>query len=307
MKTKWIIFIVILIAIVSVSYWIIIKDDSGEVTNNNEENNSIDTTENINDENVNDSQVISDTKPEEDLLGLIAHWTFDEDSGDIIDSVKGHTGVIKGDLGRTEGKAGSALYFDGVDDYVHLSEESLAEVSSLAQGTIAFWFKYSSVLNQQPIMPIFYIGIDSTEEEDNMLVVEIGHSNTQSEEYTLDPVNKKLYITWVKEGQEPVLCFDSNENVEEDEWHHFALVVGPDGNIGYLNGEEMVNRNYNFCSAEDQMVTDSIPIKNLFSFGYGKTHHYISPEFVYFKGFIDDVRIFDQPMASSEVVRLVNN
>ncbi len=54
-------------------------------------------------------------KPTGDLL---AHWTFDEEDGQIVrDVVGGHDGAIDGAV-RVAGVLGGALHFDGVDDVV---------------------------------------------------------------------------------------------------------------------------------------------------------------------------------------------
>lgn len=57
------------------------------------------------------------------------------------------------------------------------------------------------------------------------------------------------------------MCYDSNVNLAENKWHHFAVVVGPDGNTGYLNGKEITNRHYNFGNSKDKSFLDDIPKK----------------------------------------------
>ncbi len=65
-----------------------------------------------------DDTVIVDVY-EEGYTGLIAHWSFDEASGDIAyDSVSGHHGTLVGDPARVSGKVGGALELDGDGDYV---------------------------------------------------------------------------------------------------------------------------------------------------------------------------------------------
>ncbi len=57
--------------------------------------------------------------------GLLGYWKLDENSGAIAadSSGNGHDGTIKGAT-WTPGKSGSALYFDGVDDYVLCAERT---------------------------------------------------------------------------------------------------------------------------------------------------------------------------------------
>ncbi len=57
--------------------------------------------------------------------GLLGYWRFDENNGAIAadSSGNGYDGKINGAL-WTSGKSGSALYFDGVDDYVLCAERA---------------------------------------------------------------------------------------------------------------------------------------------------------------------------------------
>jgi len=237
---------------------------------------------------------------------LIAHWEFDEGTGNVVtDSANNIEGSLIGDIAWEEGKVGNALLFDGIDDFVKFSQEAIDLVNNLNQGTIAFWFKYSSTLDKQTIMPIMHYGSDSVTKDDNMLIIELGHSDTNSEVPSIDQSNKKLYATWIENNNEPVLCYDTSVNMEENTWYHYALVVGSDGNTGYLNGVELDNRNYNFGLPTDQLFFSAIPFQDIFTLGYGKTHHQISPEFVYYTGYLDDFRIYNEPLTVSEVMDII--
>jgi hypothetical protein len=69
---------------------------------------------------------------------------------------------------------------------------------------------------------------------------ELGHS-------PVHPASEFLYFTIWKNGcTVPSFCYDSNSEIPTGVWHHFVAVVGEDYNTGYLNGEEMTNRWYNF-------------------------------------------------------------
>jgi hypothetical protein len=225
--------------------------------------------------------------------GIVAHWKFDETSGNVAeDSVGDFHGAIQGDAIWTAGRVDNALFFDGIDNYVDLPQNTIDVIGSLTQGTISFWFNFTYLLDHQEIMPIFYIGIDNEFERDSMFIIELGHNW---------PTNTRLYVTWIQNNWKPILCFDTGFHLIEKKWYHFALVVGPDGNTGYLNGNELVNRRYNFGHPDDQLFLDEIPVKDKFSIGYGKTNDVIGPHFLYFKGLIDDLRIYDQPLSSSEI------
>jgi hypothetical protein len=240
---------------------------------------------------------------------LVAYFTFDENADDIVSNFKG---TMKGGEIRP-GKVGNALYLDGEGDYVELSEEALNSMGTLKQGTIAFWLNFNSILNKQAVMPIFYTGIlDKPTSKDNMFIIEIGHAAgtedfSQDRRYppgTPDPENKRIYATWIKDGQEPFLCSDSEVDIVENQWQHFAVVSGEDGNTLYLNGEEVRNRDYNFGHSTDKAFFNDIPVKEIMTIGYGRSHTWISPEFVYYKGLLDDFRVYDKPLTAEEIRNL---
>ncbi len=228
--------------------------------------------------------------------GLIAYWNLDEGYGEVAhDSVNEFHGVVYG-ASWIYGKIGNALDFDGENDFVILPQSAINFIGSLDEGTIAFWFYYDYNLDQQEIQPLFYLGIDNENELDNMFIIEIGHKN---------PANRKLYVTWVVDGRIP-LCFDSGFHLEEKRWYHFAVVVNPYGNTGYLDGVELVNRHYNFGKAIDCYFLSDITVQDQFTIGYGKTADGKCPHFLYFDGRIDDVRIYDKPLNADEIMNLYN-
>jgi hypothetical protein len=232
--------------------------------------------------------------------GLLAHWSFDEHAND---STGIYAGMLNGGAAIQSGKIGNAVFFDGIDDYVEFSQNALDAVGSLSQGTISFWFNYESLLDTQTVMPLFYIG-NNQGSPDNMYVIEIGHSAGDGRTSSPDPNDKKIYSTWIKNNREPFLCFDSGRNMAENTWHHYAVVVGPSGNQGYINGVLIENTDHNFGDSGSQYFLDSFEGKETFLLGYGRSSFMISPNFVYYKGFIDDLRIYDRPLEWAEVQNL---
>ncbi len=231
---------------------------------------------------------------------LIAHWTFDEDAKDYANS---NHGTMNGAPGFIVGKIGNAVSFDGVDDYI---EFPVTDISTLKKGTIAFWFNYQSILDKQTVMPIFYIG-GNEKDSDNIFIIEIGHFNERiyNSGPVLNPNNKKLYVTWIRNNQEPFLCYDSNINLAEDKWHHFAVVVDENGNTGYLNGKELTNRHYNFGNSKNSAFLNNIPDKKKLMLGYGRSSYMVGPDFVFYKGALDDFRIYDRALTSEEIIAVI--
>lgn len=245
---------------------------------------------------------ISTTITEEKQSGLVAHFSFDEvNSEKVKDSVNGFEGTVYG-AKFVEGKKGGAVYLDGKDDYIELSKEAHDKISNLSQGTIAFWFNFESILEKQKIMPIFYMGMEDDEDEDNILIIEVGHFK-QGNLRSRDPDNKRLYSTFIKESSHPFLCLDSGKSMVEGEWTHYALVSGPNGTKVYINGEN-VRANYNFGGLKDAYFTDDVPDTEVIKIGCGKTSSMATTDFVYYKGYIDDLRIYDKPLTEEEILQL---
>ncbi|MBM3235032.1 LamG domain-containing protein [Candidatus Poribacteria bacterium] len=73
---------------------------------------------------------------------LIAYWSFDTGSGDEAtdDSGNGRNGTLVGPKWAS-GKFGSALEFDGVDDYVDLAKTSANLFDGIAEFTLTAWVK----------------------------------------------------------------------------------------------------------------------------------------------------------------------
>ena len=76
---------------------------------------------------------------------LIGHWTFDDASGDTATDSSGNnnTGTLQGDTTWTNGKKGTALSFDGDEDYVELSDSGFKASDTAI--TITAWVKPESI------------------------------------------------------------------------------------------------------------------------------------------------------------------
>jgi hypothetical protein len=84
-------------------------------------------------------------------IGLMGYWALDEINGSIAPDLYGNNGVISG-ANWVKGKYGSALGFDGVNDYLNISSSGL----NLTDGfTIDLWIKLNAPLNGSSWIGIF--------------------------------------------------------------------------------------------------------------------------------------------------------
>jgi hypothetical protein len=140
------------------------------------------------------------------------------------------------------------------------------------------------------IHPIFYLGDGIGGAGNSSLIIEVGHFASS---------NRKLYFTVLTGNKSIPLCFDSGFNLQLHTWYHFAVVVGPNFNTGYLNGQEMTNRHYNFGDASDSYFFDDILDKRVCWVGRGFLGGIATTN--YYDGKIDEIRIYDRPLGADEI------
>lgn len=221
---------------------------------------------------------------------LVAHWSFDADTDGVVwdAGLHGLDGVA-GDIIYGQGVIGPAAVFDGAHGGIFIlaaDGQAPPQIADLAQGAISVWFNYQSIGAR--ILPILYFGESDSGAPHNSLIIEIGHGD--------NPENRRLYFTIINAR----FCYDSGVNLEPGQWYHFAAVVGPEGNTGYLDGRELTDRHYNLGSnARYSDFFASVPVRELLALGYGRYGK--DDRFYHFLGSIDDVRIYDRPLDANEV------
>ncbi|HMA84023.1 MAG TPA: LamG domain-containing protein [Candidatus Thermoplasmatota archaeon] len=241
--------------------------------------------------------------------GLIAHYTFDKENGHTAKDSSEYdiNGTIYG-ANWTQGKINGALNFDGINDYVQIPDNQSPppeHYKDIDQGTISFWFKSDYIPTKNAVAPLLHYGkqkpCNVINNANGGLIIELGHDPLHNQ-------SKRIYFTFFSNGCElyPSLCFDSRKNIRENEWHHFVVVVGYYNNIryntGYLDGGEIFDRHYNFANAfTAEFFKDAVMHESLF-LGKG----FWNKEVHYFDGKIDDLRIYDRPLTTEEVVLLYN-
>ena len=102
---------------------------------------------------------IGDVNAQVPSVGLIAHWSFDEGSGPLAgdSSGGGHSGTLMNGPTWTSGIAGSALAFDGIDDYVAIPDSVDFDFGN-GDLTICAWFRTTVGLSEQYIIDFYRDG-----------------------------------------------------------------------------------------------------------------------------------------------------
>lgn len=231
--------------------------------------------------------------------GLVAHWKFDSLYNDTIKdhSINAFHGTNYG-AHLIDGIKGRAISFNGTSDYVRIPEDGQTPPDTFAEldsGTISFWFKARTIPTNYGIAPLLYYGAEDScdffDAANKGLIVELGHS-------PIHYGSERLYFTMWKNGcTYPSFCYDSWNAIPTDKWQHIVIVVGKDYNTGYLNGSEMTDRTYNFGDASySQFFADAVAHEKMW---LGKGHW--DRTIQYYDGAIDEMKIFNKPLSSSEV------
>ena len=200
--------------------------------------------------------------------GLVARWGLDESTGETAaDFIGDHTGLLHGDPQwmPAEGNLQGALFFDGVDDYILIP--NFKGITGAASRTCAAWIKTTQISGE-----ILSWGEGIPGGKWIVRVNETGSLRAEVDSgyvYGTAPIN------------------DGN-------WHHVAVVLENDGapNISnarlYIDGQQdtpadVLGRAVNTSIAQDVRIGA----------------FYAGPR--YFRGFIDDVRIYSRVLSADEI------
>ena len=203
--------------------------------------------------------------------GLIGHWTFDEGKGTVArdSSGGGHDAAVHG-AAWTEGKAGGALGFDGVDDYV-----ALGDLGTHRQATIAFWMKGADMAKR----PAWQGLVTSDAWEKGVLHLPVKNGCVEAHLHLGDRGRGRL----------------DGPPMRSDAWAHVAVTMDAEaGSMAlYINGQETDVAD--FGRLDTGLKLDGQVVGREFD-GKGPSR--------YFRGAIDDVRIYRRVLDPREVQAL---
>jgi len=166
---------------------------------------------------------------------------------------------------------GTCLKFDGVDDYFSFPSAVMNDFK-----TFEFWFKANSISSASRDWTINAIFFDNG-------------SNLLYDEFALHLYNSNtLSAGWGGAGYQYDLVYSG---IRTNEWYLVTVTVGDQNTYLYINGEE---KNIDTATTE---IKNYIPSANAPQFG----HH--PGSYPSFNGLIDDIRIYNKGLSSSEVKR----
>jgi len=215
--------------------------------------------------------------------GLVGWWRFEEAEGTTAKNSgmlgESHNGILNSmdESSRVVGVSGAALEFDGIDDDVSIPAFNLNSNSA----TITGWVKrdgeqdvFSGIVFSRDGETIAGIGSGS-----------VGEPDWQS--------NHELYYTW--NDTEDTWQFHSELFMPDGKWVFVGLVLEPTKGTLYLGEDGKL------ASATNKVCHGIEEFNGVTRIGHDKKPNF-PPRF--FKGAIDDVRIYDRALSPEEIEEL---
>ncbi|MGH1404636.1 MAG: LamG domain-containing protein [Alphaproteobacteria bacterium] len=202
---------------------------------------------------------------------LIGHWTLDETSGSsIADSVGSGTGTwsdgadddVSGETGS--GQIGSALTFDGNDDYIQISDSAVYDLTSSV--SISAWFRHSA--------------------GNGGILCKQNATTSNNANYCLYISNAGTYSFSVGDGTGAQ--YAESAVTPDFEWHHFVGVADGANITLYLDGAQI------YQVAQTRSLTATSVDLYMGTWRSGQADSSTNAE-------IDDVRLYDGALTLSEV------
>ena len=205
-----------------------------------------------------------------------AHYTLNESAGTNASDISGNNrhGTLTNmeDVDWVAGKMGNALSFDGSNEYVDLG--NIADFDRYDPFSVSVWIKTSTASK----------------------MIMARHSGTRGWFLFLSSTGQVFWALTNAYGTNQ-LSQKSINSVTDDGWHH--IVVTYNGNGENVSGLEVYVDNVDEEGATTETLTDTFSVgvnARIAAWNSG----------LYFNGLIDDARIFNSTLSSSEVTTLYN-
>ncbi len=216
-------------------------------------------------------QVASVVKSIDNDSALSALFSFNEGAGvTLLDrSQYGAVGILHGNPIWSDGVDGSALYFNGVDDYASIKDNPA--INTPHSFTLASW-----------VMPDEISG--------GTVLSKDGQGVSEGSLYTISVSQGKMHFS----ANNSITLSTSEVGIKPQQWSYTAVTYDSETKPNtklYVNGRHVLSSN--------------IPSIAL---GANTADLFIGRDSVgnYFKGRIDEIRVYSKALSASEIIKLFN-
>jgi len=210
---------------------------------------------------------------------LVAYWEFDENGGSV--AVDSSENCLCGNLINnpvwSDGKKGSAINFDGVNEKVEVNHNAALDMGT-NDLSITAWVKMPSSQLSYPT------------------ILSKGGTSSSNPGYWLYISDSKIKFVF-GDGTERKSCASNSVNIADNQWHHIAVTIERESNAAfYVDGNIAGTVDISsFCNKNISNETKSLTIG---SAGASST--------TFFKGSIDGVRVFNSVLNEQKIDSLVS-
>jgi hypothetical protein len=218
---------------------------------------------------------------------LVGYWNVDEGSGTVAhdNSGNGNDGILCNDPTWVNGKSGGALSFDGVDDYVNVTENTDLDPHT-SNWTISAWLniaKLSNVYQWGSNYGFVIVGKRQTVYDKSLTL--LVHAGTSE--------NSQAKFAFILDG-----AFQANgaesSLMNVCGWHYVAGVRRGAELFVYVDGVEYGPNNFYLCG---DWITAATDVSSTTQIHLG--HHGAWQS--YYNGTVDEVRIYDRALNLQEI------
>ncbi|MDH3455888.1 MAG: fibronectin type III domain-containing protein [Gemmatimonadota bacterium] len=203
--------------------------------------------------------------------GIVAHWTFDEGSGNVAGdaSGNGNVGTLMNGPIWVPGYSGTALSFDGDDDFVLVPDDDALDLAG--DFTISIWVNW----------------INNNIDAD---VLRKGNTRNASDWYLIEISDNHIHARL--NGSSGGTNLDQVPILNDGVWHHVAVVRDASSNRIYVDGVLRDDSGRNLGDLSNS---------NNLTFGSKDTG-----DEDFFNGMIDDIRFYNRALTEQEITDLGN-
>ncbi len=225
---------------------------------------------------------------------LVGYWSFEDGSGSQARdySGNGNTGTLTNmdtSADWVSGAVGTALDFDGTNDYVTVPDSNSLDFGT-SDFSIAFWHKSSGTGERPIFVKVGDWDTDQSPDNDKGFIIEQNGTN-------------KLFAGLISNNWGKYLYSVTSSTINDNTWRHFVVKFNRSANTIdiFING---VESGYTTDSSAVGGYSSADTVTNTYPMQIGV---FILADFDYHQGQLDDIRIYDRALTTSEITSLYTN